>query len=229
MKKLIQRIIWCLTGLIAILNLSGCNLISTDDEIPVVSTTISADGTVIAALFGAYSTNARLQIMRINKPNVWTNLPIPPRTTSIRFGLQGKELLITNDIEGSSDAVLSTLDVDNPQYGLKVLYKSAGLIYPVEVAPNEYLVRYCVVTSENKCHRSLGVGWDLIKQGKSTHRYIYRNITLSYSQPNVVAGQGFFWMNFDLREKPGQPFPQFLAFEFPEKKSTAFQFKWLYY
>ncbi len=208
-------------GFLGVLVLSACETKPYEDLR--VFATISADGKVIAALTKAESEKSRVRVMYLDKPNQWIDLPTPPNTSSIQFGLQGHELLITSRIGESADSVLSKLDIDKPQKGLIALYKATGLAYPFEVAAGEYLVRFCPPKSDNKCHPWFN-GWDLIRDGQLIYRYLYTEtkFSLNYSQLNIVRGEGFFWMRTPGEYGENEKFPQIRSLAFPGKDAPKY-------
>lgn len=205
---------WVLSGLLALVLLLGCDKPEyPPNKRPTLYTTISADGLMVATLSEIGMKKPLLRFIRLDDDKGWQELPVPPYTNSIRFGLTGYELLLTNYIGEARIADLSKWDLAAPENGPQRIYRADGLGFPIEVTPGEYLVRACRTGEKNYC----GSVWDLVKEGELTHRYNSDRI-LSYSQPNIVEGEGFFWTPNRGDRREGEVHPRVRGFAFPDGK-----------
>ncbi|MDD5031311.1 MAG: hypothetical protein PHH58_17760 [Rhodoferax sp.] len=214
-------------GLLALLasTLAACNVKYPPNGRPTLYSTISADGDMVATLANIGTDNARLRVMDLRSDaRNWQELAVPKYTTSIRFGMQGRDLLLTYNIGEQEKAVLAKWDMNSPAQGPQQIYAADGLVFPVEVAPGEYLVRACYPTPQGRCHSAVGVVWDLVKDQKLIHRYS-APVALNYSQPNVVQGQGFYWMKVPGEYQKEEAFPGFKRFAFPGKQEPEVQLR----
>jgi hypothetical protein len=205
------------------ITLAACNVKYPPNASPTVYSTISAEGDMIATLANIGTDNVRLMVMDLRSDaRNWKELAVPKYTTSIRFGMQGRDLLLTYNIGEQEKAVLAKWDMNNPAQGPQQIYAANGLVFPVEVAPGEYLVRACYPTPQGRCHPAVGAVWDLVKDQKLIHRYS-APVALNYSQPNVVLGQGFYWMKVPGEYQKEEEFPGFKRFAFPGKQEPEIQ------
>jgi hypothetical protein len=164
-----------------------------------VETTISADGEMIAALDRVPPHGyPRLRIKRLLPQAMpWEDVPISPHITSIRFGLTGKQLLLTEQIDEAQRSVLVSWDMDQRNQDPTLLYEGYRLVFPLEFKPGHYLVRSCDNgRADWPCSGgSFTWQWEWIHEGQQiqlTDRTTHPE-PLLYSQPNVVGERGFFW------------------------------------
>lgn len=215
-----QFLTLCAVLLLTNLGLIGCKPTNyPPNERPTLYTTISSDGQMVAALDRIGTDKPRLRVMRLEPEGPWQDMPVPPYTTSIRFGLKGHELLLTNHIGENEKSDLSKWDMDAPDKGPQRIYRADGLVFPIEVSAGQYLVRACPLTPENKCHPWFNV-WHLVAQDKLIHAYTEER-RLNYSWPNVVQGQGFFWMRV-REEQEKNELPAIRSVAFPSKTAPTF-------
>jgi len=125
-----------------------------------------------------------------------------------------------------SAAELSSVDLSKPNFPRTTLYTGTGLGYPLELEEGQILVRACYTTSQNKCHRAVGVHWVLVERGEAKTKYSSAE-PLNYSQPNYIRGVGFYWEGFlSLEQSDLQGFRKtggkISASDFPE---TSIKFK----
>jgi hypothetical protein len=201
-------------ALLVPLGLAGCKPNYPPHDRPTLYATISADGQMVATLANIGTERVRLRVIRLNDDKGWAELPVPLYTTSIKFRMQGHELLLTNDIGQGETSDLSKWNMDTPADGVRRIYRANGLVFPIEVAPDEYLVRSCTVTSENRCNPMAGVEWALVNKAEIIQKYT-APFALNYSWPNVVQGRGFFWMKVRGEYSANEPFPSIKRFALP--------------
>ncbi len=200
------------TGLgVVICLLSACGRA----ERPILHTTISSDGQMIATLVHAGTNEQLLRIRNLKTDTTWRTVQGPPLTRSIRFGLQGHELLLTH---GKPDLptkdYLSKIDLGKPEKGLQRIYESeAGLAFPVEVKPGQVMVRthQPANPSTGKVHLS-DYYWILVGPGQQVQRVGPKSV-LPYPAPNIV-GNGFFWTEEQMGEKK-EAHPLVLSYPLP--------------
>jgi hypothetical protein len=209
-----------------------------------LQTTISSDGKMIAVL--SYVDNCgkkRLRYKNVDPEGPWQELPIGTGVDSIRFGLKGHELMVTRNVrEGAgtwlgnevnkvdSWSELYKVDLDHPQKSAKTMLEGYGLALPIEIIPGEYMVMNCIPNQNKQCHRLLGYEWNLIKDGKLVHKWThgrpdaegkeYRG-ALNYGWPNVMLGQGLYWLKADFYRKQA-PFTNFWTLTLLDKNTPAF-------
>jgi hypothetical protein len=201
--------------LLAVLLLWGCAGPGPDPRTLRLETSISADGKRIATLANAGHKSSRVQVMYLDRSETWIDLPTPPWTLNIRFGLQGHRLLITHLDPETYSSELSSIDVDEVGRGAglrSTIFKGDVLAYPIEVEEGRYLVRHCKFTP-------VACPWNLIRDGK-LEREIHSKYSLQYSQPVVVEGTGFYWMSYKSNDAHRHD-PDAIAFPFDE--SGVFQ------
>lgn len=193
---------------------------------PHIYPAISSDGKMIAVLSHAdpYHVAMRLRYKRIDPPGPWQELSIPTHVDSIRFGLKGYELLLTRRSRPQVDSwsELYKIDLADPNKAPQTIYEAYGLKYPTEVTPGEIFAMNCATTSDNQCHNRLGAQWNLIRNGKLIREWTYgaQYGNMNYGWPNVVPGQGAFWLKIGGYYKEGDTFPSFWAFAFPGSASA---------
>lgn len=203
--------------------LSGCEIQdAATQESFALQTTISSDGQVIAVMQNPYTDKLRVRFKRLDQPHEWEDLPVPAYTTGIHFGLTGHQLLLTyrKAAEGTaSDLVKWDLDAYQKSKAKPVhIYSSTGMDFPIEVVPNEYLVRTCPPTVEDKCHRYFSF-WHLIYPDGRVHKYTNERRT-NYGTPNIVLNQGFFWR--DWTPNDAEVHPSIRSIAFPNKTKPQF-------
>ena len=195
-------------GLLAVL-LSACNPTTGYQQgggMPVVETTISADGEMIAALDRPPPHRApRLRIKRLlPQEGTWQEVPISPHISSIRFGLSGKQLLLTEVIDETLRVVLVSWDMERLDAPPTLLYTGYRLVFPIEFKPGHYLVRSCNNKRESwPCtDRVFNSQWEWVHDKRPVQVFDRKSFPepLLYGQPTVVGERGFFWFtNFKER------------------------------
>ena len=215
---------WVLSGLLALVLLLGCDKPEyPPNKRPTLYTTISADGLMVATLSEIGMKKPLLRFIRLDDDKGWQELPVPPYTNSIRFGLTGYELLLTNYIGEARIADLSKWDLAAPENGPQRIYRADSLGFPIEVVPGEYLVRICIPRGKTPDGKDYcRTFWDLVKKKELAHRYDSDRI-LSYRQPNIVEGEGFFWTTVRGDRREGEVHPRVRGFSFPNGKLPHFE------
>jgi hypothetical protein len=196
-------------------------------ERPFLQTTISSDGKMVAALDRIGTEQPRLRVIRVDDGSSWKELPAPPYTTSIHFGLNGYDLLLTHHIGDHSVADLLKWNIVDPSMPMERIYRSSGLAFPMEISPDKYLVRECrtSVHSPEVCQKFGGNQWRVLTS-KHTVGVFSKPIGVgSYSQPNLIDGKGFFWKNlkggevyYDGHNGEENKTPSFLIVPFGEEE-----------
>lgn len=193
---------------------------------PHIYPTISGDGKMIAVLShtDAYHVGMRLRYKIIDPPGPWQEVPIPTNVNSIRFGLKGYELLVTRRSRPQVDSwgELYKIDLADPTKPPQTLYEAYGVQNPTEVTPGEIFLTNCVTTPDKQCHGRIGWQWNLIKNGRLVKQWPYgaQYGNMNYGWPNVVPGQGAFWLKAGGTYKEGDTFPSYWSFAFPGSKSA---------
>lgn len=181
---------------------SGCNPTTGYQQsggMPIVETTISADGEMIAALDRVPPHGyPRLRIKRLlPQEGKWQEVPISPHISSIRFGLTGKQLLLTEVIDETLRSVLVTWDMERRDEPPTLLYVGHRLVFPIEFKPDHYLVRSCNNERPDwPCTKSsFNEQWEWVHGGQQVQVFNREDHPepLLYSQPTVVGERGFFW------------------------------------
>ncbi|WP_296443568.1 hypothetical protein [Rhodoferax sp. UBA5149] len=194
--------------------LSACNPNYRGHDKPILHTTISADGKMVATLLNAGTDKQLLRVRNLGTDTTWRTVQGPPLTHSIRFGLQGHELLLTHrkpDLPAKD--YLSKLDLDNPERGLQKIYESEdGLAFPVEVTPGQVMVRTRHADQTGKRFYLSGYYWILVGQDQQL-RKVGPDPVLPYAAPNIV-GSGFFWTEDQMGEKK-EAHPLVLSYPLP--------------
>ena len=216
-RNVLSRVIG---GLLVLLWLTGCSPNYPPNDRPTLYATISSDGQIVATLANIGTDKARLRVIRLNDDKGWLELKAPPYTTSIQFRMQGHELLLTHHIGEGEVSDLSKWDMDDLAAGVQRIYQSNGLVFPIEVSTGQYLVRTCPLTSEQKCHPWFNV-WQLVENDKLLRAFTEER-RLNYSWPNVMQGQGFYWMKVVGEYAHDEPFPSFRSVAFSDGKSPIF-------
>ncbi len=194
--------------------LLGCSSSDPDSGPKTIEVSISSDGKRIAVLYNAGEKQSRVQIMYLDRSDKWIDLPTPPRTTSIRFGLLGHQLLLTHLDQEAYFSELSTIDLgvmSADPIPRKILFKGDVLAYPIEVEEGRILVRHCKFTR-------VVCPWNLIRDGKLEREVVSSDrvqYSLQYGQPVVVRGKGFYWLTYKQENTP-EFGPDVLAFSFDE-------------
>jgi len=178
---------------------------------PIVETTISADGEMIAALDRPPPHRVpRLRIKRLlPQEGAWQEVPISQHISSVRFGLTGKQLLLTEVIDETLRSVLVSWDMERLDMPPNLLYAGHRLDFPIEFKPGHHLVRSCNnERADWPCtRRGFNVQWEWVHDKRSVQVFSTKGDTLFYSQPTVVGERGFFWFT-----KLGAP--RFITFSF---------------
>ena len=201
----------CAVLAIPVAMLSACRPYAADR--PTVHTTISTDGKMVATLVNAGTEQQMLHVRNLDTDTEWSEVTAPPLTQTIRFGLQGHELLLTHRRpEPPLKDYLSKMDLDHPDKGLQKLYEADELGFPVEVQPGQVMVR---------THKSpyptgewlLGDHyWILVGPGQQVQKVGPERI-MPYPAPSIV-GDGFFWA-ISQTGKNDEAHPQLLRFALP--------------
>ncbi|MFM2276235.1 MAG: hypothetical protein RL211_2107 [Pseudomonadota bacterium] len=182
---------------------------------PILHTTISADGKMVATLVHAGTDQQLLRVRNLDTDTSWRTIQAPPFTRTIRFGLQGHELLLTHQQpEPSAVNYLSRLDLARSDQGLQKIYESEnGLAFPVEVQLGQVMVRTHKPADFKTGKVSLSDSyWVLIGPGKQIQKVGPESI-LPYDAPNIV-NTGFFWTEEQVG-KQKEAHPLVLSFPFP--------------
>ena len=155
----------CAVLAVPLLLLSACSRYGSDK--PVLHTTISADGKMVATLVHAGTEKQLLRVRNLDTDTQWRTIQAPPLTRSIRFGLQGHELLLTHARPTPpAHEYLSKLDLDQPDKGLQKIYEAEDLAFPVEVKPGQVMVRTRKPANPTTGERLLGDSyWILVGPG----------------------------------------------------------------
>lgn len=199
--------------------LSACN--SRGGDKPVLHTTISADGQMVATLLNAGTDQQLLRVRNLNTDNSWRTVQAPPLTQTIRFGLQGHELLLTHGNPlVPAKAYLSKFDLDKPEMGLQKIYESeGGLAFPVEVTPGQVMVRMRDPDPTGKRYYLLGHHWILVGPGQQVQEVGPKTV-LPYPAPNIL-GSGFFWIKDQMGEEK-EAHPLVLSYSLPGGVAPVF-------
>lgn len=131
-----------------------------------LQTTISADGQMVAVIQVRPSAK-ELQVRHLVNDKAWRDIPLPPLTKNISFGLTGYELLIVFRKSETNTDVLAKLDLSQPSKPVEIIYEDHYLSYPVEVSHNKIMVRTMSVdpkTGKLDNYSSSGV---LVEKGKT--------------------------------------------------------------
>jgi hypothetical protein len=175
--------------------LSACASVGPDPRDLRIETSVSSDGQWIAVLQNSGTEKSKVKVMQMDQRQ-WIDIQAPPLTSSIRFGLRPSQLLLTHwKSNADATAELSGVDLSKPSFPRTTLYIGTGLGYPMELEDGQVLVRACYTTSQNRCHRAVGVHWVLMENGEVKTKYSSTE-PLNYSQPNYIRGSGFYWEGF---------------------------------
>lgn len=189
----------CLLALAAALLLSACSPNQRSADKALLQTTISADGQMIATLANTGTDQQVLRVRSLTPDAMWQSVPAPAQTQTIRFGLQGHELLLTHrKPDLPSKDYLSKLDVDQLEKGLSRIYETEdGLAFPVEIIPGQVMVR-----TRRPSVLSVGRGamtghhWILVGPAQAVQDVGPETVP-PFDAPNIV-GSGFFWTEEQL-------------------------------
>lgn len=209
------KLIACAVLGIQAIFLSGCVPEHPAHRQPILHTTISADGQMVATLLNAGTDEQLLRIRNLGADTNWRTVQAPPLTQTIRFGIHGHELLVTHrkpDLPVKN--YLSKFDLDKPEKGLQKIYESEEeLAFPVEVKPGQVMVRthQPANPSTGKVYLSDHY-WILVGPGQKVQEVGPKSV-LPYSAPNIV-GSGFFWTE-DQIGKEQEAHPMLLSFPLP--------------
>lgn len=197
----------------------GCKPSYPPNPRPVLHTTISSDGQMIATLLNAGTDQQRLRVLRLDDGEDWRDIRAPQFTQSIRFGLHGHELLLTHQFNGQQDRLIS-LDLDKPDGMERLIYQDDELGFPIEVSSGKVMVRTCPNDNNKGVHPCRGgFRWKMVDaDGVITPigpRYIG-----SYPAP-IIVGTGFFWIDPQTMERQ-DPHPRIVAYPFPGGQAPDF-------
>lgn len=216
----IHKLKWLMISFCLISFLMGCKPSYPPNTKPVLHTTISADGEMVATLLNAGTEQQLLRIRTLNSNSIWRTVAAPPFTQSIRFASEGHALLVTYRIPESNVDVLARLNLEKPDAEIHKIYEAANLAFPVELSPGQILVR----TRRQVAHsvgenRSPGYYWILI--GPERHvQQVGPESLLPYPAPNIV-GMGFFWTE-DQVGKDKEPHPLVLSYPLPNGRAPTY-------
>lgn len=185
-EKMLKKII----AVSVLLALVACSKLEAGES--AIETSVSSDGQWIAVLSKKETKESKVRIMNINVKK-WIDINAPALTSSIHFGRNGSDLLLTNfKSDETSEAELVLINVTDNDYKRITIYKGLGLAFPLEVEDGQYLIRACNPASGLNCHRAVGVHWLLIKNNVVQAQFVSKS-ALNYSQPNYIHGIGFYW------------------------------------
>ena len=212
----------CLLVGAAALLLSACSPNQRGADKALLQTSISADGQMIATLAHTGTGQQVLRVRSLTADAKWQTIPAPPETQSIRFGLQGHELLLTHrKPDLPSRDYLSRLDVDKLEKGLERIYETEdGLAFPVEVKPGQVMVR-----TRRPSVLSVGRGamtghhWILVGPGQAVQD-VGPETVQPFDAPNIV-GSGFFWTEEQL-DPAKEAHPLVLSYPLPDGVAPKF-------
>ena len=191
--------------------LSACNPDYSLQSRPILHTTISADGEIVATLLNAGTDEQLLRVRNLKPDSNWRTVTAPPFTQSIRFGLQGHELLLTHQISlQPKKDVLSKLNLDQSRTELKHIYEAEDLAFPLEVKPGQVMVR----TGHPVAKGSHVSNYNLILIGPGEQVKSTEPVSAPpYGNINIV-GSGYFWTE-DQISKTGDAHPRLRRFPLP--------------
>lgn len=166
---------------------------------PSLQATISADGMMVAALDRTDTAAPTLFLfdLRFDDRIEARELPVPPFTNGIRFGLRGYELLLTHLIGDRSVGDLVKWDLSEPRNPPKHVYRGVALNFPLELQPGMFLVRTCTPPEDDPgtCMR-WGVSWILVTEnGEVDQAFAAKESAFWQSWPNYLSGAGVYWAN----------------------------------
>lgn len=193
----------------ALFLLSACNPTPIDHQVNgslAIESTISADGEMIAVLDRPPPRGIpRLRTKRLLPHETeWKNIAISSYITNIRFGLNGKNLLLTEVLGDSQQAILASWDLEKPEKNPTLLHEGYRLAFPIEFKPDHYLVRSCNnERSDWPCTDStFNSQWEWVHNRKSLKVFDRKTFPnpLLFSQPTIARDDGFFW--FDSHKTP---------------------------
>lgn len=177
--------------------LSACNPNYRGNDKPVLHTTISADGQMVASLLHAGTKQQLLRVRNLNTDNSWRTVQAPPLTQDIRFGIQGHLLLVSYYRPDAKVNVLGWLNVETPGGLLEAVYEGVELAFPVEVSPGRILARthHMQNPDTGKKVNAFSYYWILLEAGKLPQR-VGPEQMLGTEAPSIVGTGFFFWINF---------------------------------
>lgn len=174
--------------------LSACN--SRGGDKPVLHTTISADGQMVATLLNAGTDQQLLRVRNLNIDNIWRTVQAPPLTQGIRFGIEGHRLLVSYYRPDAKVNVLGWLNVETPGELPEVVHEGVGLAFPVEVSPGRILARTHHLPNPNTGKvNAFSYYWILLEAGKLPQRVGPKQM-LGTVAPSIVGTGFFFWLNY---------------------------------
>lgn len=205
------RPLWIHALLIAFVGLlSACGA----EESPLLHTTISADGQMVATLLHAGTDDQLLRVRNLRTDTSWHTIQAPPLTQTIRFRLEGHELLLTHRKPGPPAVTyLSKLNLDKPGNGVQKIYEAEDLAFPVEVAAGQVMVRTHTPADPQTGKVFLSDSyWILVGPGAGVQK-VGPTSDMPYAAPNIV-GSGFFWTK-DQIGRNDDAHPRLLRFPLP--------------
>ena len=181
---------------------------------PVLHTTISSDGRMLATLMYAGTDAHLLRVRNLDTDTTWRHVTAPPWTQSIRFGLRGHELLLTHKTPGlpASD-LLSRIDLDHPERGPQTIYSAPDLSFPVEVEPGKIMVRTHRPPPTAAAAISPGDFYWILVGPDQTAQPVGPQSMFPYAAPEIV-GRGFFWTEDQIGLQQ-EDHPRLLRFALP--------------
>lgn len=182
---------------------------------PILHTTISADGQMVATLLNAGTDKQLLRIRHLATDTTWRTVSAPPFTRSIRFAGQGHELLLTYNLPQAKLDVLAKLDLDKPDAPAMKFYEAEHLAFPVEVGPGQVMVRTRKAQGPNDGTQQSdlsGYHWILVGPGPQVQKVRPDSVS-PYAAPDIV-GNGFFWTE-DQIGKEQEAHPILMSFSLP--------------
>jgi hypothetical protein len=191
---------------------------------PTLHTTISADGQMVATLLNAGTDKQRLRVMRLDRDGGWQEISAPPLTQTIRFGLQGHQLLLTHHVQEQKQDRLVTLNLDESNSAPLTIYQADQLGFPQHISPKEYLVRQCSRARAEKgnleCKNIFEYRWVMVANGKQILQLGDREIPARYSLPTIV-NRGVIWISEQIGVDD-DPHPKIFAAALPDGQVPVF-------
>jgi len=181
---------------------------------PILHTTISSDGQMVATLLNAGTDKQLLRVRHLDTDSKWREIKAPPFTHSIRFGLTRHELLVTHlVVEPVRIDRLSKVDLDKPENGFQTLYEAENLAFPVEVKPGQVMVRTKLPPKKGGKSYLSDFYWILVGPDKQIQK-VGPDHVLPYPAPNIV-GNGFFWIEDKVGITDKEQHPLIHAYALP--------------
>jgi hypothetical protein len=163
---------------------------------PILHTTISADGHMVATLLNAGTDQQLLRVRNLRTDAAWRTVQAPRFTQSIQFGVRGHELLISYFKPDLKINALGRLNLDLPDSAVKVIYEGVDMAFPVEVSPGRVIVRtHHPPASGREEANMFSYYWLLLEDGKEPVR-VGPEQMLGTAAPSIVGTGFFFWLNY---------------------------------